>query len=367
MRTSTFLLFVIVLIMSTLVGSQMVASHTLKAPEAITDPKQITAKPSAEVEQGEEALSLQRLYMTRLVGDTAWSPDGKTICFVSNITGRNNLWLVPASGGWPTQLTVSDQRESNPAWSPDGKWIAYQSDYDGDEQWDIFFVSPKTGQVVNITKTRDIAEESPAWSPDGRYLAYMVKPKTSSVYEIDVFDTLMRETKHVTAGTPKDKMNVGPVWSKDGKFIVYTQQQAKGTDSNVFIADIATGKSTLLTPHQGEHLYNANDISPDGKTVVVTSNAGNGYDNVGLLEVAAKKITWLTQDKWEINGGNFSPDGKHVTWTANVDGNTNIYLHDLESGKTTSLPLPTGVNPLGGSESAFTRDGSRLLYYHNGP
>ena len=44
-------------------------------------------------------------------------------------------------------------------WSPDGKWIAYQSDYDGDEQWDIFLVSPKTGQVVNLTQTREIAEE----------------------------------------------------------------------------------------------------------------------------------------------------------------------------------------------------------------
>ena len=62
---------------------------------------------------------------------------------------------MPAEGGWPTQLTVSDQRQTSPAWSPDGKWIAYMSDYDGDEQWDIFFVSPKTGQVVNITNTRE--------------------------------------------------------------------------------------------------------------------------------------------------------------------------------------------------------------------
>ncbi len=58
------------------------------------------------------------------------------------------------------------------AWSPDGKWIAYQSDYDGDEQWDIFLVSPKSGKVVNLTQTREIAELSPTWSPDGRYLAH---------------------------------------------------------------------------------------------------------------------------------------------------------------------------------------------------
>src|SRR6184192_4333804 len=217
MRTP--LLFAIVITMSTIALTQ-----TLPASQAVADPKQISSKSKAQVEKN---LSIEKLYMTRAIGATAWSPDGKTIVFVSNISGRNNLWLVPAEGGWPMQLTVSDQRQMAPAWSPDGKWIAYQSDYDGDEQWDIFFVSPKTGQVVNVTNTREVAELRPTWSPNGRYVAYMVKPKASSVYEIDVFDTLMRQTKHVSTGTPKEKMNVGPIWSKDGKFIVYTQEQAK--------------------------------------------------------------------------------------------------------------------------------------------
>src|SRR6266581_1732027 len=209
------LLFAIVIAMSTIALTQ-----TLPAPPAVTDPKQISSKSKAQVEKN---LSIEKLYMTRAIGATAWSPDGKTIAFVSNISGRNNLWLVPAQGGWPTQLTVSDQRQTAPAWSPDSKWIAYMSDYDGDEQWDIFLVSPKTGQVVNLTNTREIAEESPAWSADSRYLAYMVKPKTSSVYEIDVYDMLMREVKHLTTGTAKDRMNVSPIWSADGRFIVYTQ------------------------------------------------------------------------------------------------------------------------------------------------
>jgi dipeptidyl aminopeptidase/acylaminoacyl peptidase len=347
--------------------STLAVSQGVTPPEFITDPKQITAKPDADVEQGEESLSLQRLYMTRQVGETAWSPDGKSIVFVSNITGRNNLWVVPAQGGWPTQLTVSDQRQTHPTWSPNGRWIAYQSDYDGDEQWDIFFVSPKTGQVVNVTKTREVSEENPTWSPDGRYLAYEVKPKTSSSPEIDVFDTVLREVKHVTSGTQADKLNTNPIWSKDGKFVVYTQEEAKGTNSNIFVAEVATGKSTLLTPHEGESLYSANDFSPDGKTILVTSNAGNGVDNAGLLDVATKKIKWLTEGKWEVHGGHFSPNGKSVTWRANVEGNTEIYIHGLALGKTAKVPLPKGVNSLGGAESAFTRDGSSLLYYHNGP
>jgi len=357
MRTLSTLAIFILMSVST-------QSQTLPAPPAITDPKLVTSKPNAQVEP---SLSIEKLYMTRAIGETDWSPDGKTIVFVSNMSGRNNLWLVPAAGGWPTQLTISDQRQSSPAWSPDGKWIVFQSDYNGDEQWDIFMVSPKTGQVVNLTNTRTIAEQGPTWSPDSRYLAYIVKPKTSSVYEIDVFDKVLRETKHLTSGTSADKMNVGPIWSRDGKWIAYTQEQAKGTDSNIFVAEVETGKTTLLTPHEGEQLLHANDFSPDGKSLLITSNAANGYENVALLEIASKKITWLTRDKWEIAGGNYSPDGKQVTWTANVDGNSQIYLHDILTKKTSALPLPVGWNSQGGGGSPFSQDGSQLLYYHNGP
>jgi dipeptidyl aminopeptidase/acylaminoacyl peptidase len=361
MHAST--LFAIVILMSTVVAET--AAQTLPAPQAITDPTKISSKPNARVEP--RSLTIEKLYMTRQVGRPTWSPDGKSIAFISNMSGRNNLWLVPAEGGWPVQLTVSDQRQTSPAWSPDGKWIAYQSDYDGDEQWDIFLVSPKTGKVVNLTQTRESSELNPTWSPDGRYLAYEVKPKTSAAYEIDIYDMVMREVKHLTSGTPQDKRNFSPIWSKDGKYIVYTQEQAKGTDSNIHIADIATGTSTLLTPHDGEQLYFANDFAPDGKRVLLSSNAANGYENIGLLDTATKKIAWLTKDEWEIRGGEFSPDGKHITFSANVDGNEDIYLYDLATGKSAALPIPKGVNEPAGGHSAFSGDGSRLLYNHNGP
>jgi dipeptidyl aminopeptidase/acylaminoacyl peptidase len=351
--------FVMVVLMSTLAAPQ-----TLPAPQVLTDPKQISSKPDARVEKN---LSIEKLYMTRQVGGSTWSPDGKTVAFISNLSGRNNLWLVPADGGWPTQLTVSNERQTSPTWSPDGKWIAYMSDYDGDEQWDIFLVSPKTGQVKNLTNTREISEESPTWSHDGRFLAYIVKPKTSSVFEIDVYDTVLRDVKHLTTGTAKDRMNVAPIWSADDKFIVYTQEQSKGTDSNIFLVDVAGAESTLLTPHNGERIYSANDISPDGKHALITSTAGNGYDNVGLLDIASKKIRWLTQDKWEISAERFSPDGKFLTYTANVDGNADIYLYDIAAGKPRDLGLPRGVNYVAGNPSPFTADGSRMLFSHTGP
>ena len=55
------------------------------------------------------------------------------------------------------------------------------------------------------------------------------------------------------------------------------------------MVDIGSGKSTNLTPHEGQHNYHAADISPDGKTVLITSDAHNGYDNVGLIDIASQE------------------------------------------------------------------------------
>ena len=338
------------------------AQPRLSPPQAITDPTKLESKTVPDMQN----FSIEKLYMTRTVGGTTWSPDGKQIAFISNISGRNNLWLVPALGGWPMQLTISDQRQFEPVWSPDGTWIAFISDHDGDEQWDIFLVSPKTGDVVNLTTSPETAEMEPAWAPDGREIAYTTKPKSGSTFEIDLMDVTTRHVRHLTKNTPKELSNRHPIFSRDGKSLVFTHMHATGKDSNVFVLDLASGQSTNLTQHEGEHNYIAEDISPDGKTILITSDAENGYDNVGLLDITTKKINWLTNEKWRLSAGSFSPDGKSLTWTANLDGNTNIYLYDIAGRHATPLALKTGVNTLGGNPLPYSRDGSRLLYYHNG-
>ena len=338
-----------------------IAQQPLAAPQAVTDPTKLESKNVPEM----QTFSIDKLYMTRQIGGSTWSPDGKQVAFVSNISGRNNLWLVPASGGWPTQLTISDQRQSAPVWAPDGSWIAYTSDHDGDEQWDIFLVSPRTGETVNLTISPDSAEVEPAWSPDSRAIAYATKPKTGSSYEIELMDVPTRHIDHLTKNTPKELSNEGPIFSHDGKFVVYTQSHASGKDSNVLLVEIGSRKTTNLTPHQGQHNYQAADISPDGKTVLITSDAHNGYENVGLIDIASQKIEWLTDEKWELEAGTFSPDGKSLTWMANIDGNTSIYSYDIAHHRAEALPIKAGVNNIGGNPLPYTRDGAKLLYYHN--
>ena len=80
-----FIPFVIVILVSSLVD---VSAQTLPEPKAVTDPKQISSKPNAQVEP--RSLTIEKLYMTRQIGRPTWSPDGKSVAFISNMSGRNN-------------------------------------------------------------------------------------------------------------------------------------------------------------------------------------------------------------------------------------------------------------------------------------
>ncbi|MGA2961032.1 MAG: S9 family peptidase [Candidatus Korobacteraceae bacterium] len=362
--------FYLVLAMSTFLTAQ---SPLL--PQAITNPMQLQSKPKTDL----QSFTIEKLYTTRSIGGSSWSPDGKQVVFVSNISGRQNLWLVSAEGGWPMQLTISDQRQAEPVWSPDGRSIAFVSDDDGNELWNIFLVSPQNGDVVNLTASSATSNMAPAWSPDSKRVAYMTRARSSASYEIDVIEIETRTTTHITRNTPREWSNDHPIWSLDGKWLAWTQHHANGKNSNVLIAELASGRVLNLTAHDGDITYSASSWSPDGKKLLITSNAANGYENVALLDLDGE-VRWLASDKREMHAGNFSPDGKKLTWTVNVDGNTAIYLNEpataaptrattarAEShGKTEALPLRTGLNSLAGADTAFSRDGSHLLINHAG-
>ena len=322
-----------------------------------TDPKSITSAANASA----RPVAIDDLFFSRRASSPAWSPDGKQIVFTTNLTGRNNLWQVAAGGGWPLQLTVSDDRQYNSAWSPDGKWIVYEQDFGGNERYDIFAVPSAGGAVVNLTNTPDISETNPLFSPDGKTIAVTYKPKTSPSTDIAVIDWSTHQLKKLTNEQTKDHLWALIDWSPDGRYVYAGRAFSGFTDASVYRIDVASGNAEELTPHQGQVLIFASSISPDGKTVVITSNEKGGYNNAGLLDVASKKIRWITDTQWEAQGGNFSPDGKTVSYEINADGINTTYLYDLASGKATPIAMPAGLTSTAGNPNAFSPDGKSLL------
>ena len=348
------------LLVVTLMAVLMAVAATSPDTREITDPKKIV---SAEM-SGAGAVPIDDLFYTRSTIGGAWSPDAKEVVFTSNFTGRFNLWKVNSEGGWPIQLSQSDDRQGGALWSPDGKWILFQSDRGGAETYDLFAIPPGGGELVNLTKTDAISETGAVWSPNGAALAMSYKMKTAPVTDIAIMDWSSRAVRNITNEKTANHLWTGHMWSPDGKFIYASRVNAGFTDSSVFQIEVATGKQEELTPHEGQSRSFVSSVSPDGKTLLVTSDRPGGYPNVALLDVATKKTNWVTDIQWEAEAGDFSPDGKSFTYIVNEDGRSDAYLADTGTRKGAKLNLPEGLNGFAGNPTPFSADGTRLLINH---
>ena len=327
---------------------------------AITDAKTIVSA----INPNARPIPIDDLYFTRSVSSASWSPDGNEIVFTTDISGRSNLWKVNANGGWPIQLAQSDDRQYGESWSPDGKWIVFQQDKAGNELWDIFAIPSEGGEAISLTNTPEIREENPRWSPDGKTIALNHKPKEATVYNIALMDWATRKVTLLTHESTPDHLWQSVAWSPDGKTLYANRLEVSFTDADIYAIDVASGNSTNLTSHQRKSLSTASSLSKDGRTLLITSNARSGYQNVALLDIASKKITWVTDTKWEASAGDFSPDGKRFTYAINADGRSDVYLGDTASTQSDKIPIAGGVNGFAASPTSFSSSGDRLLLSH---
>jgi dipeptidyl aminopeptidase/acylaminoacyl peptidase len=101
------------------------------------------------------------------VNTAAWSPDSRTLAVVLQETGWDKIWLLPATGGKPRQLTKGESEDEAPVFSPDGKSIAILSNRNTPEERHIWIVPVEGGAPRRLTHLPGI-ESNPQWSPDSK-------------------------------------------------------------------------------------------------------------------------------------------------------------------------------------------------------
>jgi len=325
----------------------------------LTAPKDVIslANPKAK------PVAIQDLFDTRGAVGAALTPDGKTVVFSSNISGRFNIWKIAVGAGAPVQLAMSDQRQYDPVISPDGKWVVFQSDTGGNELFDLYAVPLEGGSVVNLTSSDDATETGPLFSPDGGLIAYSRKLKTAAQSDVWVLDPKTHQARALTHEASVNHQWAPVAFTRDGRFLIANRSDVNNTESSAWRIDVATGTAEKITPGDDRHLVGAADISPDGRLLAITSNLRGSQEQAGVLDLKTKMIRWAKPSPWEEGAEAFSPDGKTLLFSINADGRTSLNLFDLKSGISHALHFPAGVDSPEGRHP-FAHDGRSILLGH---
>jgi tricorn protease len=150
--------------------------------------------------------------------NSKWSPDGRTVAFISDKSGTEEIWLVNQDGsGEPRQLTTGgDTYKYEILWSPDGTKILWN-----DKMLRLSFVdvASKAVTVAAMAESGEIVQA--AWSPDSRWLAYG-KPETDGVDRVYLYSL---ETKKTFAVTDTWYNSGDPSFSRDGKYLFFVSDR----------------------------------------------------------------------------------------------------------------------------------------------
>ena len=143
-----------------------------------------------------------------------WSPDGKTIAYVSDRTGEEQIWLAAQDGsGKPEQLTTTfGSMLTAPAWSPDGARLAL-ADKDGK----LYVVTVAGKKVVEIADDRFGGIFDYAWSPDGAHLAFSMGEHTG-MRVLHVWSVADGKVRRVTSELFSSS---SPAWDPEGKLLYF--------------------------------------------------------------------------------------------------------------------------------------------------
>ncbi|MFZ0230424.1 MAG: hypothetical protein WAL41_26550, partial [Mycobacterium sp.] len=266
------------------------------------------------------AFTIEDLYRLRGIEDVHLSPDGGMVVFTLRTDdfarGKRlrHIWLMSADGSNARQFTSGEKGEASPMWSPDGKSIAFISSRDGDDN--LYVISMNGGEARKLTSI-STGVSDPVWSPDGKSIAF-----ASDVYpECNADEACNKKIA--------DRWSKGPLHAHEADALLYRHWTTwkDGKRTHVFLADVATGAVRDLTPGDfdsppfqlgGMRRY---DFSPDSTELAFDSNHDREQASSTNSDIWLVSLTG-SQPPRNITAANpafdghprYSPDGKYIAY-----------------------------------------------------
>ena len=150
--------------------------------------------------------------------NSKWSPDGRSIAYVSDKSGEDEIYIMPQDGqGEPQQLTRNaDTYKYQLFWSPDGKKIMWD-----DKLLRLNYIDIATKEVVTVAKAQIGEIMTFVWSPDSRWIAY-AKPEVVGMPKVYLYSL---ETKKIFEVTDGWYASYNPSFSADGKYLFFVSER----------------------------------------------------------------------------------------------------------------------------------------------
>jgi tricorn protease len=216
-----------------------------------------------------------------------------------------DLWLAPSSGGVARRITSHPGRELFPKFSPDGKWLAFTGQYDG--TFNVYVMPAEGGQPKQLTfyqggeqalrERMGIHNEVITWFPDGKRILFLSTRATSNGWTKNLFsvsadgglpEPLPMDQGGLTSFSPEgDKIAYNPIYRNFRTWKRYTGGLAQA----ISIYNLKNNTVEDL-PHT-----EWTDTSPmwHGNTIYFTSDRGSEHRlNLYSYDLASKQITQIT-------------------------------------------------------------------------
>lgn len=299
---------------------------------------------------------LRRLTRTTIGDyDPAWSPDGGTVAF-TRLRNENegDIWIVRAAGGPPRRLTRDERDNWGPRWSPDGRTLAYTSRIvrSGEFPSRIRLITRDGRRMREVTTDRENGIEQhlfPTWSPDGKRIAFF---RTRGEHGLWVMSADGRNLRKIPTSTSDDFLDLS--WSRSGR-ILYSSSSI-GLQALVGIRP-DTGQRRLLVSDATQPRW-----SRDGRQLAFVRHVGRaGTFEVLVSDDSGANVRNVTRHPAADELPSWSPDGSRIAYSTERGGDEALVDVYTSSSDGTD-PRPLAVGPENEADPDWSPDGSTVLF-----